>query len=227
MHKHTVPVHLRDELKKFHEDLYKRGFIEPIYDCEHLSPVVLVKKPTTADGKSRGYRMVVNMIARNATLESIANRMPECTEIFMALKGAKYLACFDLENGYWNVALDEKSKRLTAFGSEMGSWVWKCLPQGMVSSGPYFQAWCERLFRKYNILAPQHGFADLDTQFEEVRLGREADRAALERQDAPDNKADADKSDEKQAAITKHLADAKSSIPIDQFPLNKLHKLLL
>ena len=36
------------------------------------------------------------------------------------------------------------------------------------------------------------------------------DRAALERQDAPDNKADADKSDEKQAAIAKHLADAKS-----------------
>ena len=77
--------------RRFHEDLYKRGFIEPIYDCEHLSPVVLVKKPATAEGKSRGYRMVVNMIARNATLESIANRMPECTEIFMALKGAKYL----------------------------------------------------------------------------------------------------------------------------------------
>jgi len=211
VHKHTCPVHLRDELKKFHEDLYERGFIEPIYDCEHLSPVVLVKKPTTADGKSRGYRMVVNMIARNATLEPIANRLPECTEIFMALKGAKYLACFDLENGYWNVALDEKSKRLTAFGSEMGSWCWKCLPQGMVSSGPYFQAWCERLFRKYNVLAPQHGFADLDSQFEEVRLSREADRVAQEqREDGRENAAETTaKADESKAAIKKHLVDAK------------------
>lgn len=43
VHKHTCPVHLRDELKKFHEDLYECGFIEPIYDCEHLSPVVLVR----------------------------------------------------------------------------------------------------------------------------------------------------------------------------------------
>ena len=166
VHRHSVPVHLKEELRKFHDDLYKRGFIEPIYDAEHLSPVVLVKKPTTADGKSRGYRMVVNMIARNATLESIANRMPDCTEIFMALKHAKFLSSFDLENGYWNVSLDESSKRLTAFGSEMGSWVWKCLPQGMVSSGPYFQAWCERLFRRYNILASQQGFADLDKQFD-------------------------------------------------------------
>jgi hypothetical protein len=91
VHRHSVPVHLKEELRKFHEDLYTRGFIEPIYDAEHLSPVVLVKKPTTSEGKSRGYRMVVNMIARNATLENIANRMPDCTEIFMALKHAKYL----------------------------------------------------------------------------------------------------------------------------------------
>ena len=56
-------------------DLYKRGFIEPVYDCEHLSPVVLVKKPPKADGTSRGWRMVVNMIARNQTLENIANRI--------------------------------------------------------------------------------------------------------------------------------------------------------
>jgi len=27
--RHKVPIHLADELKKFHEDLYARGFIEP------------------------------------------------------------------------------------------------------------------------------------------------------------------------------------------------------
>eukprot|EP01043_Picozoa_sp_COSAG02_P073153 COSAG02_NODE_14101_length_1310_cov_3.383980_1_plen_61_part_10 len=61
---------MKEELRRFHEDLYKRGFIEPVYDCEHLSPVVLVKKPPKADGTSRGWRMVVNMIARNQTLEN-------------------------------------------------------------------------------------------------------------------------------------------------------------
>lgn len=166
VHRHRVPIHLRDVLRQFHEDLYRRGFIEPIEDAEHLSPVVLVKKPDNADGTSRGFRMVVNMQARNATLESIANRIPDTNEVFQRLKHAKLLSVCDLSNGYWNVGLDEHSKRLTAFGSEQSQWVWRCLPQGMVSSGPYFQMWVERLFRRHNILAGSENFADLDREFD-------------------------------------------------------------
>ena len=63
-------------------------------------------------------------------------RTAETKELKSArMKNAKFLSGFDMENGYWNVALDGKSKRLTAFGSECGSWMWRCLPQGMVSSG--------------------------------------------------------------------------------------------
>ena len=166
VHRHRVPIHLREELRKFHEDLYRRGFIEPIDDAEHLSPVVLIKKPDNADGTSRGYRLVVNMQARNATLESIANRIPDTAEIFQRLKHANLLSVCDLCNGYWNVSLDEKSKRLTAWGSEQSQWVWRCLPQGMVSSGPYFQTWVERLFRRHGILAGHEQFADLDREFD-------------------------------------------------------------
>lgn len=177
VHRHRVPIHLRDELRKFHEDLYRRGFIEPIDDAEHLSPVVLIKKPDNADGTSRGFRLVVNMQARNATLESIANRIPDTTEIFQRLKHAKMLSVCDLCNGYWNVSLDEQSKRLTAWGSEQSQWVWRCLPQGMVSSGPYFQSWVERLFRRHNILAGSERFADLDREFD-LQKARNARKSA-------------------------------------------------
>ena len=34
----------------------------------------------------------------------------------------------------------------------------------MVSSGPYFQTWVERLLRRHNILAGQCQFADLDLE---------------------------------------------------------------
>ena len=181
VHRHRVPIHLREELRKFHEDLYRRGFIEPIDDAEHLSPVVLIKKPDNHDGTSRGFRLVVNMQARNATLESIANRIPDTAEIFQRLKHAKLLSVCDLCNGYWNVSLDEQSKRLTAWGSEQSQWVWKCLPQGMVSSGPYFQTWVERLFRRHGILAGHERFADLDREFDmqqAKRKGKSADESA-------------------------------------------------
>ena len=224
MHRHKVPIHLKDELRKFHEDLYKRGFIEPVYDCEHLSPVVLVKKPPNADGSSRGYRMVVDMRARNQTLVNIGNRMPEISEIFLELKNAKFLSGFDLENGYWLVGLDEKSKRLTAFGSEYGSWMWRCLPQGMVNSGLYFQAWCERLFRKYGILASQQGFADLDRQFDQQQTIADEMRSFNEpgHSQSPNSKPNSASTDqpterrdakvrleERSTAIKKSLEDAK------------------
>ena len=76
---------------------------------------------------------------------------------------------FDVKDGYWNCPLfyDEtdpdsarnNSRRLTAFQSECGEWQFKCLPQGLSCSGPYFQAWLTRIFRKYNIVLG-HGHYD-------------------------------------------------------------------
>ena len=72
---------------------------------------------------------------------------------------------FDVKDGYWNCPLfyDEtdpdsarnNSRRLTAVQSECGEWQFKCLPQGLSCSGPYFQAWLTRIFRKYNIVLGQ------------------------------------------------------------------------
>ena len=53
-HKYKTPIHLRDMLQKFHETLYRDGFIKPVEDVEHMSPTVLVKKPASPDGTSRG-----------------------------------------------------------------------------------------------------------------------------------------------------------------------------
>ena len=86
-------------------------------------------------------------------LESIGNRIPETAELYHSLVGCNVLSACDMKDGYWNVGLDEESMRLTAFCSEAGSWCWRCLPQGMVSSGPYFQTWMERLLRRHNMLA--------------------------------------------------------------------------
>ena len=41
-YRHRCPVHLLEELKKFHVDMYRRGFIKPITDANHLSPVLIV-----------------------------------------------------------------------------------------------------------------------------------------------------------------------------------------
>ena len=61
------------------------------------------------------------------TLESIANRIPETTELYPRLVDCVWLSATDLQDGYWNCPLEEESERLTAFVSEAGTWCWRCL----------------------------------------------------------------------------------------------------
>ena len=82
-HRHRCPVHLMEVLKAWHQNMYKRNFIKPIMDASHLSPVLVIKKPDTAEGKSRGYRFVVAMVEINDCLESCEKFTPSGDEILI------------------------------------------------------------------------------------------------------------------------------------------------
>ena len=57
----------------------------------------------------------------------------------------------------------------------------------MVSSGPYFQTWVERLFRRHGILAGHEHFADLDREFDMQQAKKKGMSAGEpERTDVPD-----------------------------------------
>ena len=149
------PVHLRDELKKFHEDLYFRLFIEPATDCESCASVLIIRKPDKTDGTPRGYRFVVDLRSRNETVRDIGNQLPEAATLFEYLRDAKVVSVYDVKDGYWNCPLDPASRDLVAFQSECGCWRWLCLPQGLCCSSQYFSAWLMRVYRKYSIVIGQ------------------------------------------------------------------------
>lgn len=165
-HRHRTPVHLMETLKQWHLEMYKRGFIVPIQDAAHLSPVLVIKKPDTAEGKSRGYRFVVSMVEQNETLEGCENFTPTGDEIFDRLKAASVITTTDLSDGYWVVELDASSSRLCAFQSEYGSWAWRVLPQGAKPSAGIFNEWHTRLIRRHGMLAGHEKFVDLDAEYE-------------------------------------------------------------
>ena len=56
-----------------------------------------------------------------------------------ALGGGKYFTTLDLQSGYWQVALEEKSKELTAFSTSKGNWEFKVLPFGLSNEPATFQ----------------------------------------------------------------------------------------
>ena len=95
------------------------------------------------------------------------------------LKDAKVINVFDVRDGYWNCPLfyDEtdpdcernNSRRLCAFQSECGEWMFKCLPQGLSVSGPYFQAWLTRIFRKYDIVMNQTKYVPKNSEEQRIK----------------------------------------------------------
>ena len=55
------------------------------------------------------------------------------------LHKAKYITKIDCTSGYWQIPLDEKSRKLTAFTTRDGRWQYKSLPMGITNAAPTFQ----------------------------------------------------------------------------------------
>ena len=67
------PIHLREHMLEFHTKLYDQGYIQPATDCESYAPVLVIRKPDTAEGKPRGFRFVVDLRNRNNTIHGMAS----------------------------------------------------------------------------------------------------------------------------------------------------------
>ena len=93
------------------------------------------------DGSSRGFRLVTDYRAINAVVEPIQHYIPDVHSMYEKLRNAKYISTLDLKNGYWLSGLDEKSKELTAFSCEFGTFEYNVTPQGLVCSAAHFQNW--------------------------------------------------------------------------------------
>ena len=71
------------------------------------------------------------------TAEPVLGKVTE--ETLNALGGSKYFITLDLQSGYWQVPLDEKSKEITAFSTMKGHFEFNVLPFGLSNAALTFQ----------------------------------------------------------------------------------------
>ena len=93
-----------------------------------------------SDGKS--VRLVTDYTKLNSFVRRPVHPFPSVNDIVQAIpSSATIFAKFDAVNGYFQIALDEESSRLTTFLLPSGRYRYKRIPQGLNASS---DEWCRR-----------------------------------------------------------------------------------
>lgn len=131
---YRLPMSQREEIKLQITNMLKEGIIEPS-KSDWSSPILLVPKKVDSTGQKK-WRLVVDYRKLNNCIQDDKYPLPDITEILESLAGSVYFTHLDLHQGYYNVNLDENSRKLTAFNS--GQYQMTRMPMGLKTSPSSF-----------------------------------------------------------------------------------------
>lgn len=113
---------------------------------EWASPLVLVWK------KNGDLRICVDYRWLNARTVKDAHPLPHQADCLAALGGSTIFSAMDLTSGFYNIAMAEEDKKLTAFTTPMGLYEFNRLPQGLCNSPASFMRLMMSIFGDQNFL---------------------------------------------------------------------------
>ncbi|KAJ1126611.1 hypothetical protein NDU88_005018 [Pleurodeles waltl] len=131
------PDHVRDCIKQEVQKMLELGVVEHS-ESPWASPVVLVPKPHSKDGKKE-MRFCVDYRGLNQVTKTDAHPIPKADELIDTLASAKYLSTLDLTAGYWQIKLSEDAKAKTAFSTIGGHYQSTVMPFGLKNASSTFQ----------------------------------------------------------------------------------------
>ena len=99
---------------------------------EWVSPIVMVKKPDDS------YRLCVDMVQANKAIKRIRHVIPTIDELRHEYNGCRFFSKIDLNQGYHQFELDEKSRGITTFSTHCGLFRYKVLNFGTSSAAEIF-----------------------------------------------------------------------------------------
>ncbi|KAL8573663.1 hypothetical protein ACOMHN_007216 [Nucella lapillus] len=139
---YPIPYATRQVVEEEVDKMLKLGVIEPLRS-PYCAPVVIVRK------KSGEHRFCVDYRRLNNVTKVDAEVIPNIEDLFAQIssKGSKYFTRIDLSKGYWQIALNEESKEVTAFSTPVGLFQWRVLPFGMVNAPAVFTRMMRKLLK--------------------------------------------------------------------------------
>lgn len=153
---YRMPHSQKNEIAKQVNKLLKNDLIEPS-QSPYSSPIILV--PKKSNNTEKAWRLCIDYRKVNKQLVADKFPLPRIDDVLESLGKARYFSVIDLFNGFHQVPLDEKSRDITSFSTDDGSFRWKVLPFGLNISPNSFSRMMKIAFSG---LPPERAFLYID-----------------------------------------------------------------
>ena len=136
---YSVPAAYRGAARELLKQMEAKNIIETVSEAPSwISGMVAVPK-----GKDN-FRLVVNMRGPNKAIKRAYHQLPTLDEMRIQLAGAKWFSKLDLKNAFHHLLLDESSRKMTTFQTELGMRRFTRLVFGVNCAPEIFQRMMER-----------------------------------------------------------------------------------
>ena len=128
-----VPVTIRKEVKEKIANLEGKGIIKKETQLtDWISSMVVVAKPNK-------IRICVDPKDLNKALKRAKHQMPTLDELLPKLNNTKVFSTLDAKDGFYQIALDEASSKLTTFWTPFGHYRYLRMPSGFNTAPEEFE----------------------------------------------------------------------------------------
>lgn len=127
---YRLPHAQKGEIKQQIDNMLNEGIIEPC-SSEWSSPILLVPKKTDGTSKKK-WRLVIDYRKLNNVIQDDKFPLPNITEVLDSLSGSIYFSHLDMYQSYYNISLEQHSRKYTAFCS--GQYQMTRMPMGLKTS---------------------------------------------------------------------------------------------
>jgi len=131
-----VPLAIKNRLKKKLDELVERKIIEKAHGfCEWVNHLVTVEKRD----KEKSLRLCIDPQELNNNILNEHAYVPSFDDVASQINDMKYFSVLDLKDGYWQVKLDEDSRKYCTFATPFGNYRFLRMPFGVKTAPGAFQ----------------------------------------------------------------------------------------
>ena len=136
-----TPIAQKGKLKNKFDNMVEQDVWEKtVGPTDWVLPLVVVEKP------NGDLRVCMDPMSLNKYVKREHFHLPERSEIESEMAGAKYFSKLDASQGFYNLQLDEQSKRLCTVATPFGRYSFKRMPFGISCAPEIFHAKIAQLF---------------------------------------------------------------------------------